>query len=147
MMKGGKVRKESAGKSGRMAPRSDRKSAPRRGSAGNVTVRLSPATARRLSTWAKLRGLSPAEAIKRLVDTGLRAETTQVPNAATPATRANIKYQASKASHFAHQTIDRMSDESASKHEQEQRKQRLTKGPAEFRAIRKRAQRGRERPS
>jgi hypothetical protein len=129
-----------------MAPKSDRKPAAHGGSAVNVTVRLSQATVRRLSAWAKLRGLSAAEAIKRLVDAGLRAETTQVPNAATPATRANIKYQASQASHLADQTIDRMSDESASKQEQQERKQRLTKGPAEFRAIRKRARRGRERP-
>jgi hypothetical protein len=129
-----------------MAPKSDRTSAAHRGYAGTVMVRLSEATAQSLSKWAKVRGISRAQAILRLIEAGLRTKKTQAADAAKTAAGANIEYQASKASNFADQTIDRMSDESASKQEQQERKQRLTKGPAEFRAIRKRARRGRERP-
>jgi hypothetical protein len=129
-----------------MAPKRDRKPAARHRYAGNFTVRLSEATAQSLSKWAKVRGISRAQAIQRLVDAGLGTKTTPISNAATTAKRANVKYQASKASHLADQTIDRMSDASASKPEQETRKQKLIKGPAEFRAIRKRAQRRREHP-
>jgi hypothetical protein len=105
-----------------------------------VSVRLPEATARRGLNWARLHGVSGAEALRSLVTLGLGTEKPPVSRARTGATRANVKYQASRASRFANQTIDNISDASATKREQLKRKKNLTKGPAEFRAIRKRTQ-------
>jgi hypothetical protein len=104
-----------------------------------VLVGLPEATARSVLKWARLRGISGAKALRHLVERGLKTERPQ------DAIRSNTKHQASRASHFADRTIKNMSDASASKKEQQERRQRLTKGPAEFRAIRKRTQKLRER--
>jgi hypothetical protein len=70
--------------------------------------------------------LSRPAAIVRLAEIGL--------GNAQPG-RTNRK-AAAKASEFAAQTLDRLSDQSASVKERSRRKRRLLKGPSEFRRMR-----------
>jgi hypothetical protein len=68
--------------------------------------------------------LSRPEAIRRLVELGLKAK--------TPATPVS----ASRARELAAEAIDQMIDPSAPPEERAQRRSRLTKGPEEFREAR-----------
>jgi len=83
-----------------------------------------------IKRWANSRGLSRAEAIRRLVEQGLTG-TQEMP-------RLSLK-AASKAAELAAQQIDQLSDPSATDEERQTRKRRLLKGPKEFRNIRRRS--------
>jgi hypothetical protein len=72
--------------------------------------------------------LSRPAAIMRLAEIGLAG--------AKPAGRTNPKI-AAKASEMAAQTLDRLTDQSASTEERSRRKRRLLKGPREFRGMRR----------
>jgi Arc/MetJ-type ribon-helix-helix transcriptional regulator len=94
-----------------------------------VGVRLPPQLIKQIDTWAKREGVSSrSEAIRRLVDQSLVA-------AAQQPLRGRHK-GASKASEWAGEELDRRADQSLPAEERERRKQRLTKGPNEFRDIR-----------
>jgi metal-responsive CopG/Arc/MetJ family transcriptional regulator len=94
-----------------------------------VGVRLPPEMIKQIDTWAKRQGVaSRSEAIRRLVDQSLVAATQQP--------RGGIHKGASKASEWAGQELDRRVDHSLPAEEQERRKNRLTKGPKEFRNMR-----------
>jgi hypothetical protein len=68
-----------------------------------------------------------SEAIRRLVDSGLRR-----------AQRAGVRSKkAAKASELAGREIDRLADPEATEEERQLRKRRLIKGPTEFRDIRR----------
>jgi hypothetical protein len=69
--------------------------------------------------------LTRPEAIRRLVELGLKA--------ATPAGPSRKAGRAARASELAATAIDKMIDRSAPPEERAQRRSRLTKGPTEFR--------------
>jgi hypothetical protein len=94
--------------------------------------------------WAAQQADKPSrsEAIRRLVELGL-AKAKPLANA-TPVGRLGDK-AVSKSSELAGNTIDRLIDQSAPLEEQEKRKRRLLKGPAEFRDIRDLASQKRNR--
>jgi hypothetical protein len=71
--------------------------------------------------------LSRPAAIMQLAEIGLES--------AKPMGRTNPK-SAAKASELAAQTLDRLTDQSASTQERSRRKRRLLKGPREFRKMR-----------
>lgn len=94
-----------------------------------VSVRLPRQLIKQIDTWAKREGVaSRSEAIRRLVDQSLVAATQQP-------LRGRHK-GASKASEWAGEELERRVDQSLPAEERERRKQRLTKGPNEFRDIR-----------
>jgi metal-responsive CopG/Arc/MetJ family transcriptional regulator len=100
-----------------------------KGKEPSVGVRLPPKMIKQIDTWAKHEGVaSRSEAIRRLVDRSLVAAAQQP--------RRGRHKGASKASEWASQEIDRRVDHLLPAEEQEERKQRLTKGPREFRNIR-----------
>jgi len=94
-----------------------------------VGVRLPDATIRRIGAWAKLEGVaSRSDAIRRLLDQSLVTVT-------QPSRRRRHK-GASKAREWAGQEIDRRANQSLPAEERKRRKDRLTKGPSEFREMR-----------
>jgi Arc/MetJ-type ribon-helix-helix transcriptional regulator len=94
-----------------------------------VGVRLPDATIRRIGAWAKREGIaSRSDAIRRLLGQSLVTVT-------QPSRRRRYK-GASKAREWAGQEIDRRANQSLPAEEQERRKDRLTKGPGEFREMR-----------
>jgi hypothetical protein len=100
-----------------------------------ILVRLHAEALHRLDRWAASQKDRPSrpEAIRRLVELGL-AKTKPLANATAVGRLGNKAV--SKSSELASETIDRLSDQSAPFEEQEKRKRRLVKGPAEFRDIR-----------
>ena len=119
-----------------MAPKSIKVKPKRRGRGRPATgkdplvgVRLPPQIITQIDTWAKREGVaSRSEAIRRLVDQSLVAATQQP--------RRGRHKGASKATEWAGQEIDRRADQSLSADERRKRKDRLTKGPSEFREMR-----------
>jgi hypothetical protein len=94
-----------------------------------VGVRLPDATIRRIGAWAKREGVaSRSEAIRRLIDQSLVT--------ATQSSRRRRHKGASKAREWAGQEIDRRANQSLPAEERKRRKDRLTKGPSEFREMR-----------
>jgi hypothetical protein len=89
----------------------------------------------RIDSWAARQDDKPvrSEAIRRLLNLGL-AKAKPLANATTVGRLGNKAV--SKSSELAGKTIDRLSDQSAPLEEQEKRKRRLLKGPAEFRDMR-----------
>jgi hypothetical protein len=93
---------------------------------GTIPVRLEPETIAAIDTWTAGHELTRSEAIRRLVEIGLAA-----------ARRAGVRRnKASKASEMAGEEIDRLADPSVTDEERQLRKQRLLKGPREFREFR-----------
>jgi Arc/MetJ-type ribon-helix-helix transcriptional regulator len=81
-----------------------------------------------IDKWAEENGVtSRSEAIRRLLELGLTAQ--------QPLRRRNLE-AASKALELAAQQIDKLIDPSTPDEERRTRKQRLLKGPKEFRDIR-----------
>jgi Ribbon-helix-helix protein, copG family len=96
-----------------------------------------------VDAWRKQVGVTRSEAIRRLVELGLRKKSEQKPSAEDRMARGE---KAAKASDMAGRTIDGLVDNASSTEEQQvQRKRRLIKGPAEFRDMRDRAIRHRDR--
>jgi hypothetical protein len=93
-------------------------------------VRLSPLTSAAVDAWAAKQSDEPgrSEAIRRLVERGLKAEPPTKP-ASKPGRRQRAQELAAKA-------IEKIVDPGASLEEQAQRRRRLTKGPPEFREDR-----------
>ena len=91
-----------------------------------TAVRLPPALGADVDKWAGSQADEPtrSEAIRRLVELGLAVKTKPKQPAAARADRA--KELATKA-------IEKMIDPAAPPEERAQRRQRLTKGPLEFR--------------
>ena len=94
-----------------------------------TAVRLPPALSADVDKWAGSQADEPtrSEAIRRLVELGLTVKTEPKQPAAARADRA--KELATKA-------IEKMIDPAAPPEERAQRRQRLTKGPLEFREDR-----------
>ncbi len=90
-------------------------------------VRIADALMKQIMDWAKSRGATRSEAIRRLVELGLTVKTKA--KQPSPARAARAKELAAKA-------IDKMIDPAAPPEERAQRRQRLTKGPTEFREAR-----------
>jgi hypothetical protein len=97
----------------------------------STTIHLSSELRERVDAWAAKQSDKPTrpEAILRLVELGL--ETTH--------RRGSLANRAAKASELAAREIDRLIDPSSTDEERQLRKQRLIKGPKEFRDIRKRS--------
>jgi hypothetical protein len=91
------------------------------------TIRLSDEFVAAIDAWAEAHDLVRSEAIRRLVELGLAgAKKFAAPSQQTRA----------KAKKFAAEQIDRMGNSTATAEEQASRKQRLLKGPEEFREAR-----------
>ena len=88
-----------------------------------------------MDAWIRRQSPKPSrpEAIRRLVELGL-AKTKPLANATAMGRLGNKAV--SKSSELAAKMIDRLADQSAPLEEQEKRKRRLLKGPAEFRDMR-----------
>jgi Arc/MetJ-type ribon-helix-helix transcriptional regulator len=115
-----------------------RKRKPGRPATGQIparSIRLPEELSARIDSWAANQPDIPkrSEAIRRLVELGL-AKAKPLRNATAVGRLGNKAI--SKSSELAGKTIDRLSDQSAPLEEQEKRKRRLLKGPAEFRDIR-----------
>jgi hypothetical protein len=94
-----------------------------------VVVRMQPIPLSALDSWAAKQSDQPtrAEAIRRLVELGLAG----AKKFAGPSQQTRVK-----AKKLAAEQIDRMGDSAAPAEEQASRKQRLLKGPEEFREAR-----------
>jgi Arc/MetJ-type ribon-helix-helix transcriptional regulator len=93
-----------------------------------VGIRLPPKLITEIDRWSeKAKALSRSEAIRRLVELGL---------AGSRPMRQRSPKAASKALDMAGQQIDKLADSSAAPEERQKRKQRLLKGPGEFRDLR-----------
>lgn len=102
----------------------------RRGGDVATAVSLPKAMWGRIDRWARDHGAETrSEAIRRLAEQALGSEMGR------PISRAF----AADASDLAGQVIDRLADRSATRTEQAKRKQRLIKGPGEFRTARRKA--------
>ena len=92
-----------------------------------VSARLPEPTLAAVEKWAKRSACSRSEAIRRLVEAGLKAK---------PTVPLYTKKAATKAAKIAERHIDPLIEPSATVEERHSRKKRLIKGPAEFRDIR-----------
>ena len=95
-------------------------------------VRLETTQFAALDAWIskqKAGDLTRPEAIRRLVDLGLKVETPTRPAVSKPARKLRAQELAAKA-------IEKMVDPSAPPEERAERRRRLTKGPTEFREDR-----------
>jgi hypothetical protein len=92
-----------------------------------LTTRAPLETISAIEGWAEKQGITRSEAIRRLVEIGLKA---------APALRENVLSTGPTARDLAAAQIDRMVDTDASTEERETRKRRLLKGPQEFRDAR-----------
>jgi Arc/MetJ-type ribon-helix-helix transcriptional regulator len=94
-----------------------------------IGVRFPPKTIKAIDDWAKRENAgSRSEAVRRMVDQSLAAAKQQP--------RRDRHKGASKATEWAGQEIDRRANQSLPADERRRRKDRLTKGPSEFREMR-----------
>jgi hypothetical protein len=94
-----------------------------------VGVRFPPETIKAIDDWAKReKAGSRSEAVRRMVEQSLVAAKQQP--------RRGRHKGASKTTEWAGQEIDRRTDQSLPADERQRRKDRLTKGPSEFREMR-----------
>jgi hypothetical protein len=91
---------------------------------------MTPEFQKPIKAWAKSQADRPsmAEAVRRLVELGLTVKTRAKPTGKTG--------RRSRAAELAAKQIERMIDPSAPSEERDRRRQRLTKGPTEFREAR-----------
>jgi Arc/MetJ-type ribon-helix-helix transcriptional regulator len=100
---------------------------PATGKDPHVTARMPASLIEQVEAWAAANETGRSEAIRRLVELGLAgAKKFAAPSQQTRA----------KAQKFAAEQIDRMGNSTATAEEQASRKQRLLKGPEEFREAR-----------
>ena len=94
------------------------------------TMRLSDEFIAKVDAWAEKQDDHPGrtEAIRRLVELGLRVKTEEKP-VRRPGRRLRARELATEA-------IEKISDPTAPPEERAQRRRRLTKGPSEFREAR-----------
>jgi hypothetical protein len=83
-------------------------------------VRLPEDVTREIDRWAALMEISRSEAIRKLVEVGLKTARFKRPIS---------EKAAAKATEMAEKTLDKMGDKSATAEERDSRKQRLLKGP------------------
>ena len=107
-----------------------------------VTARIPEASIAAIDKWANANSCTRAEAIRQLVELGLTVKAESKPSTAARHARRG---KADHASGLAGSAIDKLSDESAPTEEQAKRKRRLISGPAEFRDIRDRTIRKRDK--
>ena len=102
---------------------------PPTGKGTPIVTRLQPRQLTALDAWiAKQREpVSRPEAIRRLIEAGLRAK---------PTLPLYTKKHAAKAAKIAERHIDPLINQSATSEERHSRKRRLLKGPEEFREMR-----------
>jgi hypothetical protein len=95
-----------------------------------VLVRVQPDMAKQLDDWRRKQDDLPGrpEAIRRLVEIGL--------NSKEPSKLVRKPVRSARAAELAAAQIEKMIDPSAPPEERAQRRQRLTKGPPEFREDR-----------
>jgi Arc/MetJ-type ribon-helix-helix transcriptional regulator len=92
-------------------------------------VRLPDDLTEEIDSWARKHDTaSRSEAIRRLVELGLKAKTAEKP-VRRPGRRR-------RAQELAAEAIDKLGDSAASTDERDERRRRLTKGPSEFRKHR-----------
>jgi len=115
-------------KSNKVVPKK-RRGRPATGRDPVTAIRLSKALRQTVDAWAGRQSDEPgrSEAIRRLVELGLTVKTKA--KQPSPARAARAKELAAK-------TINKMIDPAAPPEELAQRRQRLTKGPTEFREAR-----------
>jgi len=96
-----------------------------------VLVRVQPDMAKQLDDWRRKQDDLPGrpEAIRRLVEFGLKVKTPARPAVSKPARKLPAQELATKA-------IEKIIDPSAPPEERAERRRRLTKGPSEFREDR-----------
>jgi metal-responsive CopG/Arc/MetJ family transcriptional regulator len=98
-------------------------------------VRLQPAQFEALDDWIKKHDVeSRPEAIRRLVEIGLKAKTKERPKSEGTKQRQETKQRARV---LASAAVDEMVDTRASADDQASRKRRLIKGPEEFQNVRR----------
>jgi hypothetical protein len=91
-------------------------------------VRLPATLTKQVDAWGEDHDANRSDAIRRLVELGLTVKTP-----AKPVSKAGRR---SRAQELAGNVIEKMIDPSAAPEERAQRRQRLTKGPTEFREAR-----------
>jgi hypothetical protein len=91
-------------------------------------VRLPAELTAAVDQWGENHEANRSEAIRRLVELGLRVK--------TPAPPVSKPGRRSRARELAAEAIDKMADPAASTEERDERRHRLTKGPEEFRDAR-----------
>jgi hypothetical protein len=91
-------------------------------------VRLPAELTAAVDQWGENHEANRSEAIRRLVEIGLRVK--------TPAPPVSKPGRRSRARELAAEAIDKMADPAASTEERDERRHRLTKGPEEFRDAR-----------
>jgi hypothetical protein len=97
--------------------------------AETIPARLEPSTVAAVDAWATSNDVSRSEAIRQLVEIGLKAQ--------KPLAKVTIKSSCTKrAQEMAAQTINGMIDAGAASKERDRRRLRLTMGPPEFRKDR-----------
>ena len=92
-------------------------------------VRLPAVLTSAVDKWAEDHEANRSEAIRRLVELGLKVKTPTRPAVSKPARKLRAQELATKA-------IEKMVDPSAPPEERDERRRRLTKGPTEFREDR-----------
>jgi hypothetical protein len=93
-----------------------------------VSSRIPESTVKAIDQWAELNETTRSNAIRRLVELGLKVK--------TPAKPVSKPARAVLAAELAAKAIDGIIDPSAPPEERAQRRRRLTKGPTEFREAR-----------
>jgi hypothetical protein len=113
-------------KSIKVAPKK-RRGRPATGKDPHIAARMPPELIAEVEAWAVINDTSRSDAFRRLVELGLAgAKKFAAPSQQTRA----------KAKKFAAEQIDRMGNSTATTEEQASRRQRLLKGPEEFREAR-----------
>ena len=91
-----------------------------------VGARLPPEMIAQLDDWARKESISRSEALRRLLERALAAESQKKQGTA----------EAQKASELADRTAEQLVDKSMPSEKQERRKRAVVRGPKEFREIR-----------
>ena len=112
-------------KSIKVAPKKKR-GRPATGKDPHVAARMPQALITEVEDWASRNEATRSEAIRRLVEIGLRVKYT---GKGSPAQKA-------RANELAGGAIDKLTDVKAAPDDQASRKRRLLKGPEEFRELR-----------
>jgi hypothetical protein len=108
--------------------RKSKRGRPPTGRGTMVSSRMPPSTVDAVDEWATHNATTRSDAIRRLVELGLKAT-----RPSKPAAKAGRR---SRAAELAANTIEKLIDPSATSEERDQRRRRLTKGPPEFREHR-----------
>jgi hypothetical protein len=105
-----------------------RRGRPATGKDPQVVIRMPATLISAIDSWGDANGAIRSEAIRRLVELGLTVK--------TPARPASKPGRRLRARELATTAIEKIIDPAAAPEEQAQRRQRLTKGPPEFREAR-----------